>query len=130
MNKLDIKCIVSGEETGGALAAFEEIVPPGAGPPRHTHREQLEVFHIIEGTIRFEVSGETFERTAGAAAVVPAGTVHAFKNVGAEPARIHFELIPALSSEEAFRQLSSGPIDDVEAFFDTYGMDLAGPPLD
>ena len=130
METLDIKCIVSGAETGGSIAVFEEIVPPGSGPPRHAHRGQLEIFHIIEGTIRFEVSGETFEKEAGAAAVVPAGTVHAFRNIGLQPARIHFELIPAERSEEAFGMLATESITDVEAFFDKYGMDLAGPPLE
>ena len=130
MDKLDIKCIVSGAETDGSIAVFEEVVPPGWGPPRHTHREQIEIFHIIEGTIKFDVAGETFEREAGAAAVVPAGVVHAFRNVGVEPALIHFELIPALKSEESFDRLASETIADVEAFFDEYGMDLAGPPLE
>ena len=130
MDQLDIKCIVSSDETGGAVAVFEEIVAPGAGPPRHTHRGQLEVFHVLEGTIRFEVAGETFERGPGAAAAVPAGAVHAFKNVGGQPARIHFEMIPALKSEKAFRHLAGQPIADVESFFDEYGMDLAGPPLE
>ena len=130
MEKLDIKCIVSGAETDGSIAIFDEIVPPGSGPPRHTHRAQLEVFHIIEGKIRFEVSGESFERGTGATAVVPAGAIHAFRNIGDEPARIHFEMIPALKSEEAFRRLASETIADTEAFFDEYGMDLAGPPLD
>ncbi len=130
MDKLVIKCIVSGAETKGAVAVFEELVPPGSGPPRHTHREQLEIFHIIEGKLRFEVSGETFECEAGAAAVVPAGAIHAFRNIGDAPARIHFEMIPALRSEEAFTRLTTESITDVEAFFDEYGMDLAGPPLD
>ena len=130
MEKLDIKWIVSGSDTDGAVAVFEEIVPPGGGPPRHTHREQLEIFHVIEGEIRFEVSGEVFERGAGDVAAVPAGAVHAFKNIGDQPARIHFELIPALRSEEFFAQLSSGTVADPESYFDEYGMDVAGPPLD
>ena len=130
MDKLDIKCIISGEETGGSIAVFEEIVPPAWGPPRHTHREQIEIFHIIEGTIRFEVAGETFEKEAGAAAVVPAGAIHAFRNVGPDPARIHFEMIPAGRSEEAFERLATETIEDVQAFSDEYGMDLSGPPLE
>ena len=130
MDKLDIKCIISGKETDGSIAVFEEVVPPGGGPPRHTHREQIEIFHIIEGTIKFEVDGETSEKEAGAVALVPAGAVHAFRNVGAEPALIHFEMIPTLKSEEAFGRLASETITDAEAFFDEYGMDLAGPPLD
>lgn len=130
MIDLDIKCLVSGADTGGAVAVFEEIVAPGGGPPRHTHRDQLEIFHVIEGTIRFEVAGETFERGAGATALVPAGATHAFRNVGDAPARIHFELMPALKSEEAFERLVSETITDPAAFFDEYGMDLVGPPLE
>ena len=130
MDKLDIKCIISGNETDGKVAVFEEIVPPGFGPPRHTHRNQLEVFHVIEGSIQFEVNGELFERGAGAAAVVPAGAVHAFRNIGATPAVIHFEMLPAGESEEAFDRMVTGQIGELDAFFDKYGMDLSGPPLD
>ena len=129
MEKLDIKCIISGGETDGKMAVFEEIVAPGSGPPRHTHRNQLEIFHVIEGSLRFEVNGELFERKAGAVAVVPAGAVHAFRNIGATPAVIHFEMLPAGDSEKAFELMVGGAIDDVDAFFDKYGMDLSGPPL-
>ena len=130
MENLDIKCIISGTETDGKMAVFKEIVPSGFGPPRHTHRNQLEVFHIIEGSIQFEVNGELFERGSGAVAVVPAGAVHAFRNIGTMPAVIHFEMLPAGDSEEAFDRMVTGDIGDVEAFFDDYGMDLSGPPLD
>lgn len=129
MEKPDIKCIISGDETGGRVAVFEEIVPPGSGPPRHTHRNQLEVFHVIEGSLQFEVNGDLFERKTGATAVVPAGAVHAFRNIGAASAVIHFEMLPAGDSEEAFGLMVRGEVGDVGAFFDKYGMDLAGPPL-
>jgi quercetin dioxygenase-like cupin family protein len=129
MEKLDIKCIISGNETDGKMAVFEEIVAPGLGPPRHTHRNQLEVFHVIEGSIQFEVNGDLFERNAGETAVVSAGAVHAFRNIGAMPAVIHFEMLPAGDSEEAFELMVRGEIGDVDAFFERYGMDLAGPPL-
>ena len=130
MNKIDIKCVISGEETMGKVAVFEETVAPFSGPPRHAHRDQLEIFHILEGRLRFEVNGKTFEREAGSVSVVPTGVVHAFRNTGSAPVKIRFELFPALNSEEAFALLSSGGIEDVESFFDRYGMDLSGPPLD
>lgn len=131
MKDFDIKCLVSGEDTGGSIAIFEEIVPPGSGPPRHTHRTQLEAFHILEGTLRFEIDGKIIEAGPGAAAVVPAGVVHAFKNIGASPARIHFELIPAGKSKEFFSRLveEGDQIVDPEAFFAEYDMDISGPPL-
>jgi quercetin dioxygenase-like cupin family protein len=129
MEKLGIKCIISGDETDGKIAVFEEIVATGSGPPRHIHRSQLEIFHVIEGSLQFEVNGESFEHKAGGTAFIPAGAVHAFRNIGATPAVIHFEMLPAGESEEAFELMVRGEIDDVDAFFDKYGMDLAGPPL-
>ena len=60
---------------------------------------------------------------------MPAGAVHAFRNVGTSPARIHFELILAGESEEAFARLiaEADAIEDVAAFFDCYDMDLILP---
>ena len=132
MESLDIRCIVSGKETGGAVSGFEEFVPPGAGPPLHSHRSQMEIFHIIEGTFRFKVGDEDIELGPGGAAVVPAGAPHAFRNVGTGPGRIHFELLPSKNSEEGFRRIVDDPgsIQDMNAFFEEYGMDLLGPPLD
>ena len=112
MNELEIECVVSGEETGGRVAVFEERVAPGGGPPRHVHREQLEIFHVLEGRLRFELDGESFERGTGELAVIPAGAVHAFRNVGPEPALIRFEMLPALRSEEAFRRLTDETIEE------------------
>ena len=129
MLKVDITCLVSGSDTDGKIAVFEEIISPGSGPPRHTHRDQLEIFHIIEGTLQFELNGVVSEASAGASVMIPAGAIHAFQNVGDAPARIHFELLPAGDSEEAFEHLVAGDIGDIKAFFDRYGMDLSGPPL-
>ena len=130
MSDLKINCIISGSDTGGAVAVFEEILDPGIGPPRHTHREQNEIFHVIKGTIRFEIDGVVSEIEEGGAALVPAGKVHAFRNIGDQSATIHFEMLPACDSEEAFEKLVSEEIEDVSAFFDKYGMDLVGPPLE
>ena len=130
MQKFDIKCLVSGTETDGKIAVFEEIVAPGGGPPRHVHRSQLEVFHILEGTLRFEVNGEPLVLESGGTAVVPAGAVHAFRNDSEQAARIRFELLPAGNSEEGFERLVAGDIGDIAEFFDQYDMDLSGPPLE
>ncbi len=132
MKELDIRCLISGEDTDGRVAVFEEVVQPGAGPPLHTHREQIEIFHIIEGQFRFQVDGKEMELAEGDSALVPMGAVHAFRNIGENPARIHFELLPALKSEESFRVIckEADLITDPAAFFDEHGMDLMGPPLE
>ena len=130
MEKLDIKCLVSGEQTDGKIAVFEEIVQPNIGPPRHTHRSQLEIFHIIKGTLEFELDGNRSMHGEGDTIVIPAGAVHAFRNIDPEAARIHFEFLPAGKSEEGFRRLVNEDISDPNAFFDEYDMDLVGPPLE
>lgn len=131
MPPLDITCIVSGSETNGAVAVFEEIVAPGSGPPLHVHRDQIEIFHIIEGNYVFRVNDETTELSAGGSALVPKGAAHAFRNTGDTPGRIHFELLPAGRAEESFARMvdQENPIKDLPAFFDEYEMDLVGPPL-
>lgn len=130
MNKPEINCLVSGQDTDGNIAIFEEVVPPGFGPPRHIHREQDEVFHVMSGKFRFEVDGKVIEREAGGAAFVPAGAVHAFRNIGEEPGTIHFEMIPALNVEEGFQRLYDEEVPHMADFLNQYGMDLAGPPLE
>lgn len=132
MPNLPITCIISGKQTDGAVAVFEETIPPGEGPPLHAHRSQHEVFHIIEGTFRFQVDGEIIERGPGGSAVVPMGAAHAFKNIGETEGLIHFEMIPARNSEEGFGRMATerDQIEDMAAFFETYDIALLGPPLD
>lgn len=130
MEKLDIKCLVSGKETDGKVAVFKEIVQPLTGPPRHIHRSQLEIFHILGGDLIFELDGNISQHGKGDTIVIPSGSIHAFKNVGQSSAEIHFEMLPAGESEEAFNRIVSEEIADVESFFDQYDMDLIGPPLE
>ena len=132
MKALDITCLVSGDTTDGAVSVFEEVVPPGGGPPLHTHRTQLEIFHIIEGRFRFQVDGESLELGPGDCARVPKGAAHAFRNLGDQPGRIHFELLPSGRSEEFFARLAAGDFDPdgLATFFDEYEIDLLGPPIE
>ncbi|MAS91606.1 MAG: hypothetical protein CMO55_00295 [Verrucomicrobiales bacterium] len=129
MPNFNIKCLVSGSETDGKVAVFEEVVKPGAGPPRHTHRDQIEVFHVMSGTFQFEVDGEVIERSTGGTAVVPAKAVHAFRNVGDTTGTVRFELLPAGNSEEFFHRIVNEEIEDFRTFFNEYGLDLSGPPM-
>lgn len=59
----------------------------------------------MSGKFRFEVDGKIIEKEAGGSAYVPAGAIHAFRNIGDEPGSIHFEMIPALNVEEGFNRL-------------------------
>jgi len=124
----DIRCIISGADTGGTVAVFEEITQPGMGPPLHAHHKQVELFHVIEGTFRFTRGDETVEGRPGDSVYIPAGVPHRFENIGDTPAKLHFELMPALESEAGFEELIGLDLEtaDLPAFFAKYEMELLG----
>jgi quercetin dioxygenase-like cupin family protein len=55
---------------------------PGAAFGKHTHPGE-EIIYVIEGTLEYEVEGKPpVKLKAGDVLFIPAGTVHAAKNVG------------------------------------------------
>jgi mannose-6-phosphate isomerase-like protein (cupin superfamily) len=82
-------------ETAGRLFEWESLVEPGGGPIAfpHRHPRLREIFKVVDGDVRFVVNGEERVVRSGEAIVVPPGSVHAFQNASAKPARIvtHFE---------------------------------------
>jgi uncharacterized cupin superfamily protein len=51
---------------------------------RHVHREQEELYLVLEGRLRVEAGGETLEIGAREALVVPPGVAHQLWNAGAD----------------------------------------------
>ena len=55
---------------------------PGYASPRHTHPGE-EIIYVLEGTLEYEIEGKPPVRVKpGDVLFVPAGTIHAAKNVG------------------------------------------------
>jgi quercetin dioxygenase-like cupin family protein len=55
---------------------------PGYVSPRHTHPGE-EIIYVLEGSLEYQVEGKPPMRVkAGDVLFVPAGTIHAAKNVG------------------------------------------------
>jgi len=55
---------------------------PGAAFPRHTHPGE-EIIYVLEGTLEYTVEGKPpVTLKAGDVLFIPAGTIHAAKNVG------------------------------------------------
>src|SRR5215207_4603564 len=57
----------------------------GASFPRHTHPGE-EIIYVIVGSLEYEVAGKTVTVNAGGVLFVPAGVIHAARNVGTVPA--------------------------------------------
>ena len=83
-------------------------------PPSHLHPSQDEHFVVLEGTVRLVLAGEERRHAAGETFDVPAGTPHQMAGDG--PARVRWEVRPALRTEEFFRRLY-GPRTDYAALF-------------
>ena len=122
---------VRGEQTGGALTAFENVIAPGDGPPLHVHANEDEAWYVLEGELRFRLDAETASAPAGSFVFVPRGTQHCFQNAGEQPARILVLFTPA-GMERFFDRFAALPAFDPSAFQTLgreVGMDVVGPPL-
>ncbi len=128
--------MLSGSQTDGSTAIFEDIVHPGIGPGRHVHHHQDEVFFFLGGDFIAEVGGELFHFKPGDVAFIPRGTVHAFKNVGSTVGRLRYIFSPALTIEEMFREMYDTLIQKGDLSFEdmskvslNHGQEFVGPPL-
>jgi quercetin dioxygenase-like cupin family protein len=68
------------DETGGAVSIFEMTLPPGAGPPPHTHPGG-EAVYVLEGNLRYHIDGEVHEGGPGSFFYIPEGTWENFEPV-------------------------------------------------
>jgi quercetin dioxygenase-like cupin family protein len=73
--------MVGSDETDGAMTVMEMTIPPGNGPPPHTH-PGAETVCVLEGTLRYHIEGQTFEGRPGSVFRIPAGTVENFEPAG------------------------------------------------
>jgi quercetin dioxygenase-like cupin family protein len=88
----------------------------GQYPPKHYHPSQDEHFEVLEGTVRTIVDGEERSYQAGETFDIAAGTVHQL--AADPPARLHWEVRPALRTAEFFETIYGDaiPPDVLERF--------------
>jgi mannose-6-phosphate isomerase-like protein (cupin superfamily) len=99
---------LDGEATGGALTLLVDRPPVGWSLPPHRHRNESETIHVVDGRFELIVEGERRELGPGDAAHVPAGTLHAGRNLGDEPGRRVIVFSPA-GVEGWFRAAAADP---------------------
>lgn len=69
------------------ICVLEHMMPFGESPPLHIHRNEDEVFHILEGTMRFRVDGNDIVRHSGQTVIAPKGLPHSFRVESPQGAR-------------------------------------------
>ena len=122
-----------GEQTGGNLVVFMNLIQPGDGPPEHVHTNCDEAWLITEGQFRFKLGEEIRQAPTGSFVFVPRGVRHCFQNVGLLPANLFVMFTPAGMDGffEEFAKLPRGPLDMnvLMSISRRAGMEITGPPL-
>jgi quercetin dioxygenase-like cupin family protein len=108
-NGYRLRLIRTAAETDGELLEMEAIYAgTGELPPEHLHPHQAEHFEVIEGRILAVVEGVEHRYTAGETFDVPVRTPHQMAGDG--PARVRWEIRPAMRTAEFFERLyGEGP---------------------
>lgn len=78
---------VSSEESGGEMTVMEMTIPPGFGPPPHTH-DGGELVYVLEGECDYHIGGEVVHGVPGSIFQIAAGTTENFAPAGSEPLRV------------------------------------------
>lgn len=120
-----------GDQTRGALTAFENVIAPGDGPPLHVHANEDEAWYVLDGELRFRLGEEIAAAPSGSFVFVPRGTPHCFQNTGATPARILVLFTPSGMERffDRFAELEAFDPSVFAAIGADVGMDVVGPPL-
>lgn len=109
-----LRLVRTAAETGGELLEMEATYGgSGSLPPEHSHPQQVERFVVLEGTVHTIIAGDERRYGAGETFEVPAGTPHQMTGDG--PARVRWEVRPALRTAEFFERLHGDGPDSARA---------------
>ena len=99
------RIVITGEQTGGAYAAIDMLIPHNGGPGPHSHAKFQESFYVIEGEIEFKSEASTYTAKKGSFVDIPlGGIVHEFKNKADKTAHLLCFVVPA-GLEEFFMEI-------------------------
>jgi quercetin dioxygenase-like cupin family protein len=137
---LEIRFLLTGEDSGGSVSVFEVFVPIGQklAAPAHKNDAYEEVLYGIKGVLTWTVDGTQIEVGPGQALCIPRGAVHRFDNFGSEDVKQLAVITPAIMSPAYFREVAEaigaaggGPPDRAKMMevFQRHGMTLAPAPL-
>ena len=72
------RLLVSPSPLGGNLAMIEMTAGRGGEAPRHVHTREDELFHLIEGQVRFQIGDEVIIAEPGQTILAPKNIPHQF----------------------------------------------------
>jgi len=133
---------VASAEGADGLSVLESLAPSGDSPPLHIHHTEDEIFHLIEGELRFQLDERDLRLEASDTLLAPKGVPHTYR-VESERARwltvtAHgdFERLVRSFSRAATTSTLPAPAgptpeqaDALAAACLEHGIEFVGPPL-
>ncbi|MCZ7647635.1 MAG: cupin domain-containing protein [Planctomycetota bacterium] len=134
---------VAHADSRDGVSILEHRVPQGDSPPRHIHRTEDEIFHILEGEFRVQLGA--MERRAGPGEILlaPQGVAHTYR--AESPGGGRFLTVTARGEFERFVRALGRPAahpglpepvapapETIQALTRAaaeYGIEIVGPPL-
>jgi quercetin dioxygenase-like cupin family protein len=108
LGAIDVRFLIEGSSTGGALALFEFEVPAAVKvPAAHSHDAYEETIYGLEGTLTWTVDGERSEVGPGDVLHIPRGIVHRFDNETDGPTRGLAVVTPGVLGPDYFREVGA-----------------------
>jgi len=74
-----ISLLTQGKDSSGALSIMEIAGLPGSEPPAHTHTDNDELFHLLDGKLEFRVGDESVTLRRGDSLFLPRGKEHTYR---------------------------------------------------
>lgn len=73
-----VRIVVPSSSGSDNLSVIKHWAPFGDSPPLHVHDTEDEVFHVLEGRVRFVVDGEMVDLAAGQTLMAAKGVPHSY----------------------------------------------------
>jgi quercetin dioxygenase-like cupin family protein len=136
---LEIRFLLTGEDSNGSLSVFEFRVPAGGKlmAPAHKNDAYEEMLYGMEGVLTWTVDGRPIEVGPGQALCIPRGAVHRFDNFGSVDAKQLVVITPAIMGPAYVREAAAvigaaggGRPDPAKMteVFRRHGMTIVAPP--
>jgi quercetin dioxygenase-like cupin family protein len=106
LGPLAVRFLITGENSGGSVAAFEVSVPGAQrlAAPAHSHDHYEETIYGIDGVLTWTVDGKQIDVGPGQALCIPRGAIHRFDNNGSEDVKVLCVVTPAAIGPQYFRE--------------------------
>jgi quercetin dioxygenase-like cupin family protein len=89
-----VEILVDATVTGGQSTTLRQTSPPGGGPPPHWHKNEDEMFYVLEGEFEILKDGAWMKLGPGDYAYAPRGGVHTFRNCGTTSGQVLVTVTP------------------------------------